>query len=123
MNTTMESIIIGEMDVLQKTWGTAATLCFVNFVAGLMVATFTGHSSLTTVPIVVSAAGTLANAIYCFTAVGFFANGISQSTALSRKAVSGYLAATFLSDMFWLVSRHSPWRICPLEGCLQTSNY
>lgn len=105
----MESLIVSGMDELQQSWCSAAVLCFINFFAGLMVAAFTGYSAITTVPIVVTAAGTLANAIYCFTAVGFLANGITHSaTPTKTKAIHGYLAATFLADMFWLVSQHSP---------------
>lgn len=113
----MESLITGEMDEVQQSWDNAAVLCFVNFIAGLMVAAFTGYSAPTTVPIVVTAAGALANSIYGFTAVGFLANDITHSTALAEtEAIHGYVAATFLADMFWLVSQPSPFHGISLGG-------
>lgn len=126
MNTTVQNTIAGEMDSLQQSWANAAALCLVNFLAGLMVAAFTGYSAVTTVPIVVSAAGMLANAIYCFTAVGFLANGITQSTNPSKtKAIGGYLAATLLADMLWLVRQPSPFEHTSSgeRGPTQTSKY
>ena len=120
MNTTMQSQVLSEMDELQQSWGSASALCFVNFIAGLMVAAFTGYSALTIVPIFVSATGTVANAIYCFTAVGFMANGVSHGATPSKtQTLRGYVAASFLADMLWLVSQSSllPLRTHPREEC------
>ena len=89
---------------MQRQWGNAGMVCLVNFFVGFMVTAVTGFPPIALVPIVASAAGTLANGIYCFTGAGVLANDYYRGAAAAG-SVDRYMAASFFADTAWLVSR------------------
>ena len=89
---------------MQRQWGNAGMVCPVNFFLGFMVTAVTGFPPIALVPLVVSAAGALANGIYCFTGAGLLANDYYRGAVVAG-SVNRYMAASFFADTSWLVSR------------------
>lgn len=91
---------------MQRQWGNAGMVCLVNFFVGFMVTAVTGFPAIALVPIVASAAGALANGIYCFTGAGVLANDYYRGAVVAG-SMNRYMAASFFADASWLVGRPS----------------
>lgn len=101
MNITLPSNI-HVLRILTEDWGFATILCLISLVAGFMVTARTGFLPLTLVPIIVSAGGMLANGLYFIIAIAALAGDGDEH---APDTMRGHLAASFIADMSWLVSR------------------